>query len=358
MTALDSPVTVSLGSFPQTQTQARSHTSRPGLQTCELPDEFTLTHDLQPQPLRLAFEDTGGDGPTVVVLGGISATAHVTATSENPSPGWWHTLVGPGKAIDTRTFRVLSFDYLGGNGGSSGPRTTCEPASFPAVTTEDQARALACLLDLLEIPHLHSIVGASYGGMVALAFGALFQNRPQHLAVISAADRSHPMATAWRSLQRRVVRLSLEHGCESEGLALSRGLAMTTYRCRDEFADRFTGPPRRSGTSFRFPVESYLESRGRDFSERFDAYAFLRLSESLDLHRVDPRQVTANTTLIAASSDQLVTLPEMETLSRRLAGPCNFHTLETRYGHDTFLKETSLLTDILQPALERTEAIS
>ncbi len=356
MTALASPVPVSLGGYPTTQTS--DDTFRPGLRCCELPDDFLLTHDVQPPPLRLAFEDTGGEGPTVVVLGGISATSHVTATAEDPRPGWWQTLVGPGRAIDTHRFRVLSFDYLGGNGESSGPRSACEPSDFPIITTEDQARALAHLLDTLNIPQLHSFVGASYGGMVALTFGALFQDRCQHLAVISAAANSHPMATAWRSLQRRTVRLALEHGCEAEGLALARGLAMTTYRCRDEFADRFVGPPRRSATGFRFPVESYLEARGHDFAERFDAYAFLRLSESLDLHRADPRQITTATTLIAAQSDQLVTLPQMRNLSRRLAGPCEFHELDTRFGHDAFLKEISALTDILQPALERPEELS
>ena len=344
----DSPAPVSLGG---SQIE-RDDSSRPGLRYLELPDDFPLLHGGRFDAPRMAFEDTGGDGPIVVALGGISATSHVTATSEDPRPGWWQGLIGPDRAVDTRRFRILSFDYLGGNGASSVPK---DPAgSVPTtITTEDQAQALTALLDQLDISRIHGFVGASYGGMVGLAFAARWPQRLEHLMMISAAHRTHPMATGWRSVQRRIVRLAIEQGIVAEGLSLARSLAMTTYRSAEEFTQRFPDPPRRDGAKFQFPVEAYLEARGEDFAERFDPKAFLRLSESIDLHHIEPEKVNATATLVAVRSDQLVPLTQMRRLKQRLAGPTQLFELESIYGHDAFLKEYDFLADTLRPILEQ-----
>src|SRR5215211_506661 len=106
---------------------------------------------------RTAFETVGpADAPAVVVLGGISASRHVTATESDPRQGWWQAFVGPAKVIDTNRFRVLGIDYL-----SAGRRNR-------PLSTHDQALALAAALDRASIQKVRAIVGASYGGMVAL----------------------------------------------------------------------------------------------------------------------------------------------------------------------------------------------
>src|SRR6184192_4320607 len=109
---------------------------------------------------NVCYELAGAAGaPVVAVLGGISATRHVTSSAADPRAGWWENVVGDQRAIDTARFRVISFDYL--DRAANGP-----------VTTDDQAHALAAALDHAGIDRLHGVVGASYGGMVALAFGA------------------------------------------------------------------------------------------------------------------------------------------------------------------------------------------
>ena len=141
--------------------------------------------------------------PVVVVLGGISATRHVATTGHDDTPGWWDATVGAGRAIDTATYRVLGIDFLdGGRRGDGRPRHV--------VTTHDQAAAIVRVLDTLGVERVHAFVGASYGGMVGLAFAERYAERLDRLVAISAPHEAHPMSTALRSLQRRIVQLGLD----------------------------------------------------------------------------------------------------------------------------------------------------
>lgn len=285
--------------------------------------------------------------PTVVALGGISGGRHVAACAADPRPGWWQAFVGGGLAVDTGRFSVLGIDFLGGSGASTG----ATGPGFPTITTADQAAAVAAVLDHLEIAAVHAVVGSSYGGMVALAFGELFPDRVARLVVISAAHESHPMATALRTLQRRVVRLGVDGGREHEGLAIARGIAMTTYRTAQEFAERFDAAPTPTAAGPRFAVEEYLEQRGDAFARSFSPWSFLCLSESIDLHRVDPARVTVPTTLVGVDSDTLVPPWQLRPLAAALAGPTRLIELHSVFGHDAFLKEVGAVSRIVRDAL-------
>jgi len=278
----------------------------------------------------VAYELAGKPtGELVVVLGGISADRHVTANLCADKDGWWQKLVGPGRTIDTDRCRVLAFDYLGG------PIAPVAPGL--SVSSHDQAQALACVLDHLDIDRVDRFVGCSYGGMVALAFAEQFAERVAHLILIGAAHRTHAMATAWRTLQRNIVQLGVDGNASERGVALARGLAMTTYRSAAEFDERF---PARSSGAARFPVESYLDSRGQAFADAFAPEAFATLSESIDRHRVAPAGVTVATDLIAIDSDALVPLWLVEELRDGLGGPTRLRQVDSKGGHDAFLADT------------------
>ncbi len=294
------------------------------------------------------FEVSGPAGaPVVVALGGISASRHVVATADDPSPGWWECVVGPGRAVDTRRFRVLGLDFLDGGRAPDG-----RPAR--TVTTHDQADALAAALDALGEPCAHGVVGASYGGMVALAFAERYPERVGRLVVISAAHESHPMSTGLRSIQRRIVRLGQECGRARDALALARALGMTTYRGVPEFADRFAPvTPEHGDDGVTFASERYLLHQGGKISAHFDARRFLALSLSTDLHRVNPAAVRVPTLLVAADHDTLVPREQIEELCRRLGAPCLLARLATRIGHDAFLAEPEKIGRILAQAIER-----
>ncbi len=215
----------------------------------------------------------------------------------------------------------------------------------------DQAEALRQVVLHLGIRALHAIVGASYGGMVALSFAANHASSVERIVVVSAADKSQVLSTAWRSVQRQIVREALARGEGAAGLKLARALAMATYRSPAEFAMRFAGPPVRDGGRFRFPIEGYLFARGDDYVQKYRAESFLALSESIDLHHVDPARVLTPATLIAVREDQLVPFNDMQSLAARLGGPSRLIELNSIFGHDAFLKENEALNIHIKAAL-------
>jgi homoserine O-acetyltransferase len=312
------------------------------------------THQAKTADRKLAdaarYELVGSaDAPVVVVLGGISATRHVTASDRDPSPGWWNDVVGRGRAVDTNQFRVLGVDFLDGGRRADGrPRCT--------VTTHDQAAHVARILDELDVHRIHSFVGASYGGMVALAFAERYPDRVAGLVAISAPHEAHPMSTALRALQRRIVELGLETGRTADALAIARGLAITTYRSTREFGERFdSAPVECSDNDATFPVEGYLRHHGERFAARWSAERFLALSLSGDLHRVDPSAISTPATIVAAEGDAIVPGGQLEALAARLAGPTRLIHVPTTRGHDAFLTEPTAVGDILRIALSTTE---
>lgn len=283
-------------------------------------------------------EIIGASGtPVVVAIGGISADHHVATNATNPDQGWWDPIVGPGRALDPSRCRILGFDFVVSVDGPT--------------TTHQQAEALARVLDEHEIESVYAIVGASYGGMIALAFAELFPDRVGRLVLISAPHEAHPMTTAIRVVQRRILQLGVATGRPAEGVALARALGITTYRTAEEFATRFgTAAESRDG-AFRFPVEEYLDRSGWRFASRFTAERYLALSESLDLHRVDPRKITTLTTIVAVESDTLVPRWQLEQLRDTLGGSVWFQCIRSPYGHDAFLKEITQVGRIIGESL-------
>jgi homoserine O-acetyltransferase len=315
-----------------------------------LPRPFPLHHGGTLDEVRVAWRLEGLAGaPVVVALGGISAHRRIYST-QDPREGWWSELAGPGLPLDAARFRLLGFDFLGGSGETTGPAPGT--TSFQTISSVDQAALLSLLCDELGIARLHAIAGASYGGMVALAFGERYPERVARLLVISAAHRTNPLATAWRCVEREAVRFGAARGDGPGGLRLARALAMSTYRTRAEFEQRFDGAPELVDGRMVFPVERYLFARGDEYARRYSPGAFLCLSESIDLHRVEPEAIAVPTTLVAVAEDQLVTLGDMRELCGRLGGQKRLYELHSLYGHDAFLKEREQLAPAFSWALD------
>jgi homoserine O-acetyltransferase/O-succinyltransferase len=308
-----------------------------------IPADFRLTSGeaLADPVIRARLQGRPG-APLVIVAGGISSGRFVNRTETNGS-GWWSGAVTAGGPIDLDRFQVLAFDFA-----PDGPTAPSTPLT---VTTGDQARLLAVLLDHMETPRAAAFVGCSYGGMVGLAFAEAFPERLGQLVVISAAHRPHPLATAWRGVQRRILQLAVEAGRPEDGVALARELSMTTYRTPEELDARFdTVAPERAGG--RYPVCDYLGARGRAYPAVMTASRWLTLSDSIDRHTVTPEAITVPATLIGFTSDRLVPIDDMRELAARLPNLFRLVEAPSLYGHDAFLKEDAFVADVLTTALK------
>jgi len=311
-----------------------------------LPRPFKLHYGDDLPQAQVAFRLVGPEhAPVIAVLGGISAHRVVTGAA---GVGWWPEIVGPGLGVDTRSYRVLGMDYLGGRGDSSTPEIG---GKFPPLSSYDQADVLCAVVRHLGLKSLHAVVGASYGGMTALCFAERYAELVKHIVVLSAADKSQVLSTAWRSVQRQIVREAIARGDGPAGLKLARALAMATYRSAVEFQLRFGAAPIRNEDRFRFPIEDYLFARGDDYVQKYRAESFLVLSESIDLHQMDATRVHTPATLIAVREDQLVPFNDMQALSARLNGPRQLIEINSIFGHDAFLKEGAALIPIIKSTL-------
>jgi homoserine O-acetyltransferase len=285
--------------------------------------------------VRIAWESIGGaDLPVVLVAGGISADRHVASSEAFPQPGWWDAQVGAGRALDPREVRVLAIDWLGADGTIDAP-----------IDPSDQADAIACVLEALGIDALEAFVGASYGAMVGLQFAARHPARLRRLCAISGTHRAHPYASAWRALQRQAVALGALQCDEVDGLSLARQLALLSYRTPEEFDARFAAASVENGR-VRVGAEDYLRHCGTRYVARTTPTAFVRLSESIDLQRVDPATVRVATTVVAVAQDCLVPLCDAYALVERLPD-ARLHVLQSQFGHDAFLKEDSAIARVL-----------
>lgn len=317
--------------FTNETDRSSSDDSRKAVPLTSIVREATFeTHDV-------SYEINGAEGaPVVAVLGGISASKHVASSANDPRRGWWEDVVGIARSIDTTRVRVISFDYLS------------HPVAGGPVTTEDQARALAAVLNNAGIDRLHAVVGASYGGMVALAFAAAFPDLVDKVIAISAAHESDPMSTALRHLQRRVVELGASLGRERDGLSIARGIAITSYLTPDYFEDRINVDGRYNAPAAEDRIGKYLKSRGDQFADGWTSERYNSLSLSLDLHSVRPEQILVPTTVVAVSGDRLVPIAQARELAGRLGGPSQLIELDSSYGHDAFLGDWQRIAPFIE----------
>lgn len=321
--------------------------------------------------VQIAYEQWGdpGAGPdrTVLVLPALSASAHVASSEDNPEPGWWDGIVGPGKGIDTNHWRVLCASILGSPYGSTSPLSTNPDTGrvwgcdFPQITPADQARLHAWLLEALGLDRVHAVVGSSLGGMQTLQFAAHFPRKLNRWISISATGKTTPGTVALRRVGRCAIvtdpdfrdgRYEPGHG-PVRGLAVARELGTITYRSRDEFNRRFRWEPdgETAARGLAFEVERYLEAHGRRFAHRFDANCYLLLSRCMDLMDLGAgfpayadgvKRISTSGFIMGVNHDMLIPAAEQQHLAHLLESlgrPVRFEVLPSEFGHDAFLKE-------------------
>jgi len=304
----------------------------------------------------------------ILVCHALSGDAHVAGISPlTGRPGWWDYHVGPGKAIDTDRFFVISSNVLGGCSGSTGPSSTNPDTgrpfatSFPPVTIRDMVVAQLRLIDHLGIPKLFGVTGGSMGGMQGLVW-AVDHPRRVHACIPIATCMAHtPMQIAFNEVGRQAIitdpnwkrgHYDDKHRPE-HGLAVARMVGHVTYLSEFAMKTKFgRNLQRESKPEDLFPeffsVESYLQHQGESFVKRFDPNSYLYITKALDrfdlLEGRPPAEVFTNVKarflVISFESDWLYPPDQSRELVRALKRSnaiVTYLNLDTPYGHDSFL---------------------
>ncbi|MBL8667321.1 MAG: homoserine O-acetyltransferase [Rhodospirillales bacterium] len=285
-------------------------------------------------------------------------------------PGWWRSIVGPGKLIDTDRWFVLCANVLGGCMGSAGPSeinpSTLEPwgLAFPIVTIADMVRAQAMLLDHLGIDRLFAVIGGSMGGMQALEWASLYPERVFAAVPIATAAQHSAQNIAFHEVGRQAVMADPDwHEGEYwrfgkkpvAGLAVARMAAHITYlseaKLHEKFGRRLQDRENiKYGFDAEFQVESYLRHQGQSFVERFDANSYLFITRAMDYFDMAARHggVLANAfrhtpvrfCVLSFTSDWLYPTVESRRVVHALnavAANVSFAEIVSNNGHDAFL---------------------
>jgi homoserine O-acetyltransferase/O-succinyltransferase len=364
----------------------------PGTRWHTLTSPFPMKRGGELTQARLAYETWGELAPArdnaVLILTGLSPTAHVASHAANPDPGWWEGMVGPGKPIDTRRWFVICVNSLGSCKGSTGPASrnpdTGRPyrLDFPPLSIEDGAHAAHELVAGLGIDRLACVIGCSMGGMTALALLAMYPGAARAHVNVSGAACALPFSIAIRSLQREAIRLDPmwnagDYGDEQwpeAGMRIARKLGVVTYRSSLEWDGRF-GRVRLDGDGrdddpfgFEFQVESYLEGHARRFIRQFDPNCYLYLSRSMDWfdlteHGDDggtqgafERMGLAHALTLGVTTDILFPLQQQQEIAEGLLAAgvdSQFAPLDSHQGHDAFLVDLGRFGPIIAGFMTR-----
>ncbi|WP_051476833.1 homoserine O-acetyltransferase [Arthrobacter sp. Br18] len=323
--------------------------------------------------VQLGFETWGAlnsDGSNAVLVHhALTGSSHV-ARGASGEEGWWDSLVGPGRTVDTDRYFVVSINMIGGCYGSTGPASLDPEGSpwgsrFPFITIRDSVRAEALLMDRLGIQRWHSVLGGSMGGARALEWALMYPERVERCAVIACTAASSAEQIAFAQAQLQAIRLDPAfaggdyYGGELPiaGLGLARRIAHITYRSEPELTLRFGRSAQDVEQPFggvlptergRYQVESYLDHQAAKLVSRFDANSYVILTEALMSHDAARdrgtlqqalRVATARFFIAAVDTDRLYFPGQSDLLAEALPGHVPVHTIRSPIGHDAFLTQ-------------------
>jgi homoserine O-acetyltransferase len=287
--------------------------------------------------------------PTVLVVHALTGDSRAGGDL-----GWWSPLVGVGRPLDPTRFRLICFNNLGSNYGSTGPLDEGWPEQA-SLTTVDQARALWSALDALGLKRLHLAAGGSLGGMIVLAMAALRPNDIERLMPIAASVSATAWLIGFNHVQRQVIRLH-----PNRGLEVARQLAMLTYRAEPGLeAKQSRTQPLTPGAQGRYRIEGYLEHQGVQLQARFAAPPYLAQLDAMDSHDLIQGDVVMSTVggaslVVDIDTDVLYTPQQVALVAsslQRAGSVVERATIRSPHGHDAFLIEWEQLSALVRRAV-------
>ena len=326
----------------------------------------------------LAYETYGvlnaNGNNAVLICHALSGSHHAAGyySEADTKPGWWDTMIGPGKPIDKNRLFVVSSNNIGGCDGSTGPSSVSQSSGkpwgslFPQVTVEDWVETQKRLAESLGISHWAAVIGGSLGGMQALEWSVRYPSWLSHCVVLAAAPGLTAQNIAFNEIARQAIfsdpqwlqgDYALSETVPEKGMALARMVGHLTYMSADKMSDKF-GRELRQG-SFEpdddepiFQVESYLRYQGSQFAGRFDANTYVIMTRALDRFDLASHgqgdlsqalaQATAEFLVVSFSSDWRFAPSRSQEIANALLASgkrVTYADIESDAGHDGFLLE-------------------
>ena len=367
-------------------------------------------HFAEPLPLRsgasiraydLSYETYGQlnaeRSNAVLICHALNASHHVAgvylddAGQVKPrSEGWWDTMIGPGKPLDTDRFFVIGVNNLGSCFGSTGPMQTHPDtgeiygADFPVVTVQDWVNAQARLLDVLGIQTLAAVMGGSLGGMQTLSWTLQYPERVRHAVVVASAPNLTAENIAFNEVARRAIVTDPDfhgghfyrHGVlPKRGLRIARMIGHITYLSDDVMNAKFGRQLRQTRAAVaaqadayhyttqdvEFEIESYLRYQGDKFAEYFDANTYLLITRALDYF--DPAaefggdlsralsKASAKFLLVSFTTDWRFSPARSREIVKALLAnqrDVSYAEIDAPHGHDAFLLDDARYTGVVR----------
>ena len=355
---------------------------------CRFEDGMLLEGGGKLKELTLAYETYGTlnreRSNAVLVCHALTGDAHAAGWHEgDKKPGWWDSVIGPGKALDTEKYFVICSNVLGGCRGSTGPSSinpgTGKPygMDFPVITIGDMVHAQKKLVEHLGISRLFAVVGGSMGGMQVLQWAVSYPDMVEKAVAIATTAASSAQQIAFNEVGRLAILSDPDWKGGNypagtppvRGLALARMIGHITY-LSDESMHRKFGRELQDKEEYAFDfsrdfaVQSYLHHQGSSFTGRFDANSYLYITKAVDYFDLSRNAsliegfggVKAAFLVIAVSSDWLYPPYQSKAVVSALSAAdaeVTYREIESHYGHDAFLLEAGQLNYILHNFLSR-----
>ena len=317
----------------------------------------------------------------VLVCHALSGNQHVAGRHKKTDkhPGWWDSLVGPGKPLNTNKFFVIGINNLGGNEGSTGPKSINPKtkkvwgSSFPIITVEDWVKTQKTLINYLGIQRLSSVIGGSLGGMQALEWNLQFPNEVKNTIIIAAAPNLTAQNIAFNEVARQSIitdpdfqkgNFYTKKNKPKRGLRVARMLGHITYLSNDAMKSKFGRKKKNKDFQYNFntefEIESYLNYQGDKFAKEFDANTYIRMTKALDYY--DPtkqnkkklsavfKKIKSKFLVISFTSDWRFSPSRSKEIVKSLLDNninVSYAEISAESGHDAFLMSDDHYHEIL-----------
>ena len=323
----------------------------------------------------------------VLVCHALSGNHHLAGrySSSDKYPGWWDSLIGPNKPLDTNKFFVIGINNLGGGHGSTGPKSinpkTKIPwgSKFPIVTIQDWTSSQNELISYLGISKLSGVLGGSLGGMQAIQWSIQYPEKIKNAIVIAAAPNLTAQNIAFNEVARQAILTdtSFNKGdyyklgvTPKTGLRIARMLGHITYLSDDVMGQKFGRKIKNTSYQYNlnteFEIESYLNYQGDKFANEFDANTYIRMTKALDYF--DPtngnkkklsavfKKIKSSFLIISFTSDWRFSPKRSKEIVKALLDnniSVSYAEITATSGHDAFLMSDDRYHDILGSYFKR-----